>query len=208
MVDPIKSLWTRRAIISGFLAGAILAVWLAVYVSSNVRVVRLDNMYDPRYGDRVGRREEYFSRDFPTAKDIETYLFNSTLLISNPPRSSVVYYFDSDHKYTLWHANLIETGKWWSFSRWQLIRLGDQWRFATVQTFCTVSFAMLADAQQDNCYSVETPSSVFSQGRGTTREHKLGDVFNLSGRTQVPFKLPDVPITIESLLARLPAAGN
>ena len=207
-MDPVKSFGTRRAIILGFLAGAILAVWLAVYASSNVRVVRLDNMYDPRYGDRVGRREEYFSRNFPTAQDIETYLFNSTLLLSKPPLGNGVYYFDSDHKFTFWHTNLIETGKWWTTSRWQLIRLGDQWRFATVPTFCASSLALPADMQQDNCYSVETPSSVFSQGLGSTREHRSGDVFGLSGRKAAPYSLPDKPITIDSLLSQLPAVGN
>ena len=208
MIDPAKRFGTRRAIAWGGLAGIVLATCLAVYVSANVRIVRLDNIYNPEYGYRVGRREEHFSNKFPTTQDIETYLFDSTLLVSNPPHQSVVRYFDREHNYISWHSNLIESGKWWSSPEWQLIRLGDRWRFATVQTFCTISlvFGVPETGRQDNCYSVETTSSLFSFGG--TREHRSGDVFKLTGRQAAPFKIPDKPITIDSLLTLLPATGN
>jgi hypothetical protein len=203
MITSRKMMGRRVVRILGFLVAGILAVWLCIYVSGYVRVVRLDDIFDPKYGYRVGLREEYFSRDFPNAKDIESYLFDSTLLISNPPLGNGVYYFDKDHKYLFWHENLIEAGKWWVFPSWQLIRLGNRWRLATVQTFCALSFALPTDAQQDNCYFVETTTSLLGQGHGSEREYRKGNVLGLLSNQQAPFRLPTSAITINSLLSSL-----
>jgi hypothetical protein len=207
MIDADRSSRNRQIRIFGLWAAGVLSVVLVLYTSTYVRIVSLDNMFDPKYGHRVGRREEYFSREFPSAQDIEAYLFDSTLLISKPPRNSRVYYFDRDYNYITWRGNLIEKGKWRSLARgWQVIRFGDRWRFAAVQSFCVLSLAMPADAQQDNCYPVETTQSLFTQGLGTARERRKGDVFGLSLRAAAPFELPDKLVTIDSLLEQLPGA--
>jgi hypothetical protein len=192
----------RRVVrILGFLTAAVLVVWLYVFAYDHVSVVRLDNMYDPKYGDRVGRRDEYFAADFPSSADIEKYLLDSTLLFSQPPRGNRVYYFDGDHKFISWREDIIHSGKWWTSPRLQIIRLGERWRAAVVYTFCSLSFDMPADAQRDNCYGVETITSLLARGPGSTREYRKGNVFGLFDNKPAPFRLPNSAITIDSLLS-------
>jgi hypothetical protein len=193
---------TRRVLrIAGFLAAGILAVWLFIFASDHVRIVRLDNMYSPKYGDRVGRREEYFDASFPSFEEIESYLSDATLVFSQPPGGNRVYYFDRDHRFISWSENVIEAGKWWTSPGVQIIRLGHRWRFAVVQHFCTLSLGMPADAQQDNCYAVEKITSLLSQGLGSKRDYRKGNVLGLSDSKPAPFRLPDTPVTIDSLLS-------
>jgi hypothetical protein len=173
------------------------------YAFDHVRVVRLDNFYDPKYGYPAGIRERYFSREFPSSKAIQDYLANSTLVLSSPPNLNRVYYFDSDHKFISWRADILESGTWWSSPGLQLIQLGKRWRVAIVSKFCTLLSSLPDDAQQDNCYDAETTSSLMSQGLGSTLARKPGDVFTLEGRTKAPFRLPNTPITTESLEASL-----
>jgi hypothetical protein len=138
MIDAKTSGNSRLRIVGYFTVG-ICAAGFILYLIIEVHVVRLDRMYPPKYEHL---KKQYFSRDFPRASNIEAYLFNSTLLLSNPsktpPKNSRVYYFGSDYGYTVWRVNLIETGAWRLFPLWQLILLGNQWRFATVQMLCAV----------------------------------------------------------------------
>lgn len=79
--------------ITGILIGVILAVWLVSHVSDHVRIVHLDNMYDPKYGYSVDAREEHFSQKFSSARDIETYLSDATILFSDPSlRNEVLFW--------------------------------------------------------------------------------------------------------------------
>jgi len=70
-----------------------------------------------------------------------------------------------------------------------------------VQNFCTLSFEMPAEAQRDNCYSIEKITSLLSQGLGSKREYRKGNVFGLLGNKPAPFRLPTSAITIDSLLS-------
>jgi hypothetical protein len=197
----------RAVRVLGFIAAGLLTLCLGIYVSNTyVRVVRLDNMYDPKYGDRVERRDEYFASDFPSSKDIDSYLLDSTLLFSQPPRGNRVYYFDKDYKFISWRDGIIEIGKWWTSPSLQIIHFGSRWRVAIVSNFCTLSFSMPADSQRDNCYGVETITSLL--GRVSTREYRKGNTFGLSSDKPAPFELPKSTITIDSLLAGLPSKSQ
>jgi hypothetical protein len=205
-VHPLGSLKKMKFLIRGLgvLLGAVLAGWLYFYASDHIKIIQLDSIFDPAYGYPQGYREEYFAKTFPSSSDIESYLSNATLLISKPPLGNVIYYFDEYRHFTLWHDNIVEGGEWWLIPKLQMLRLGKQWRFAVVQSFCRSVSGMLADAQKDNCYSVESVDSLPSRGAGSRREYSKGNVFGLSTERSAPFQLPSSQISIASLLSRAP----
>lgn len=184
-----------------------LAIYLYAYIYDRFRIVRLDNYYDPKYGYAVDTRDQYFNRKFPSSTDIKSYLADATILRSSEWGNGILY-FDKDHRFISWHDNSIESGKWWSSPELQIIRLRDRWRFAIVQTLCMRFFDKPAIAQQDGCRHVETLGSILSQGRGSRHEYAKGNIFNLADQKPAPFRLPKSEITIGSLLANRPSAGE
>lgn len=182
--------------------GFVLGVWLYTYAYDHIRIVRLDNLYDPQYGYPVGREEQHFNQNFPSSSEIKTYLSNSTILHSRPPIGNEVFYFDENYGFVIWYGNTIEAGRWWLSPRLQLLLLGERWRLAIVQTFC-MSFSNRSEiSQQDTCYSVQTLVSLLARGRGTRHEYRKGNAFGLAPDKSAPFQLPmNSEISIDSLSA-------
>ena len=188
---------------AGLLIGVILGIWLYIYAYDRIRIVRLDNLFDPAYGFQVGRREQFFAQKFPSSSDIKAYLHDSTILLSNPPIGNQVYYFDRDDAFISWYDSKIEAGKWRSFPNLQILRLDGKWRIAVVYAFCISYPDRDAIAQRDNCYEIESVDSILS--RGSRREYRKGNVFNLGRDKPTPARLPKSEITIESLLPVKPS---
>lgn len=185
-----------------------LAIYLYIYIYDRVRIVRLNNYYDPKYGYTADARDQYFAQKFPSSSEIKSYLSDATILFSNPPMGNGVLYFDKDHGFLSWHGNNIEAGKWRLSPELQIIRLGDRWRIAIVQTLCMGFFDKPVIAQQDNCRHVETLDSILSRGRGTRREYTKGNIFDLASNKRAPFRLPTSEINTDSLLANRPSGGE
>lgn len=190
--------------------GLVLGVWSCSFAYDRVRIVRLDNLYDPQYGYSVGREEQHFNQNFPSLNEIKTYLSNSTILHSRPPTGNEVFYFDGNDGFVFWHDSAVETGKWWLIPRLQILLLGERWRLAIVQTFC-MSFSNRSKiSQQNNCYYVQSFASLLARGRGTWHEYRKENVFGLAPDKPAPFQLPmKSEISINSLLTdRLTGRGN
>ena len=209
-IAPIGALaWaTRRLrrqslILSVAYAGLVGSVGLYIYLNQNVREVDLDAMYDSKYRppSKAGAKEEHFAHQFPTVKEIEDYWLDSTLLVSDPSRSNRVFYFDRDYHRTEWTNTYLATESWAISPFQERLKLGSQSRVVTVQCFAVLTD--VGNAQRD-CTSVWDVSLMNQSGRTSTREHRKGDVFGLSGRKTAPFALPSrEPVTINSLLAEL-----
>lgn len=191
-------LWIALAILSGFIS----ALLVYSYVASHVRVVRLEEIFDPAYGFPLDYRERYFNRDFPAASTIKNYLHDATLLISRPPTGNRVYYFDKDQGFVSWRDNVIDSGVWWTSPEVQILYLGARWRVAVVQIFCMSRFGIPRGAQQDNCYSVGQLESLLAAGKGSRRDYREGNVFHLQADNPPPLQLPNSELSI-ALLSKL-----
>lgn len=185
--------------------GLILGAWSCAYAYDHIRIIRLDNLYDPQYGYPVGREEQHFNQNFPSSNEIKAYLSNATILHSNPPTGNEVFYFDENDGFVFWRESTIENGKWWLIPRFQILLLGERWRLAIVQTFC-MSFSNRSKIlQQDNCYYVESFASLLARGRGTQHEYRKENAFDLAREKPASFQLPmKSRISISSLLADRP----
>jgi hypothetical protein len=100
-----------------------------------------------------------------------------------------------------WHDRSVVAGSWRIRAELKIMTLNGQWRIAIVQIFCTWFSDMDAVAQQDNCRELGGFDSVFTQGRGTNREYRKGNIFSLRVDEQSVEQLSKTEITIESVLA-------
>lgn len=171
-----------------------------MFVYDHVRVVRLDDIFNPTYGSPVGSREAYFTKDFPSSGDISHFLLDTTLVVSEPPRGNEVFYFDKDHNLVLWRDNIVQGGEWRSSSELQILKLGKERRFAIVQTFCILFLGPVASPQIDNCYSVADVDSLLPRRPEARKERVAGNIFNLAPGKSPPFNLPRSEISVASLL--------
>ena len=182
------------------IAATVLVACLYVYAYDKIRIVRLDEMFSPRFGWEAGLRERYFMQKFPTAREITKYLSDATILISSPPFGNEVFYFRSDHKFVYWYNDQLSSGEWWISPRLELIILGSRWRFAVVYTYCRLFLDLPSTAQQDSCREVQTLGSIIGTGRAARREYRKGNVLNFgeSGKGHIE-SLPKSEISIEML---------
>ena len=191
-----KIIW--RTLIIVCLLGA---AWLYVFIYDNFKIVRLDATYDPRdYRDAELIKERYFSRNFPSLSEIDSYLSDATIVVSHPPVGNAVYYFDKNRKVLWWHGDQISAGEWKAIPNLQLITFGAQWRFAVVYKFCWSFSDRSAIEQQDSCYYLTSLDWIFSAAN-SLREYRKGDLFGLNkvGKEQIG-RLPESNISIEQLL--------
>ena len=193
----------RYSIIAVLASAAFFGAYL--YTRPNVAVVDLSSdQYSSKFGYREGFREEYFSRVFPTATDIEDYWKNSTLVIADSKFHNVVYYFDDDHRFITWIGGILYAYEWALFPEQQLLKLGSQSRSVVIQKFCFRSIENPETTREDNCRLVPETSGLYNRGTSEYRKGDLFGLFVLLGRKQAPFRLPQGPISIESLLTQLP----
>lgn len=198
-----RKLRRQSLILSIAYAALVVSIGLYLHFNSNVREVDVDAMYGSKYGPpaKPGAKEEYFSRQFPTTKEIEDYWFDSTLLVSDPPTQNHVYYFDKTYHRTEWRSTYLNTERWIISPFQEKLKLGSQFRTVTIQCFAVL--IGVGNAQRD-CVPVDTLDRMIIRHKTGTREYRKGDVFGLSGRKKAPFYLPmKEPITIDSVLAEL-----
>jgi hypothetical protein len=183
------------------LAALFLAAWGYVWAYDRIKVVRLDEMFSPKYGWPVGARDQYFASKFPSSAEIEAYLSNATILFSHPPTDNIVFYFGNNRQFISWFDQSTSVGKWSISPHLRIILLGQQWQAAVIYVFCSHVAGLPNEAQQDSCREVERLDSIFSQGRDARREYQKGDVFNLQDNQEKIGPLPKVDISISSVLA-------
>lgn len=183
------------------LIGIGLCVWL--YSSLRERILPIERIDAIRWGssDNV---ERYFSRSFPTAQEIKSYLSNATILVSSPPGGNVVYYFDAPYHFLEWRnagtsAVDVLSGSWSIDWHIRPMELNGRWRVAIEYVICTRSPDSLP-ADVPFCSEVRTLNPI--NRFGLNQEYRAGNVFNLSADGNVPFPLPTrTTISIDGLLA-------
>jgi hypothetical protein len=199
-----RKLRIQSLVLSVAYAGLVVGAGIYLYVEPRiVREVDIDAMYGFKNlpPSRAGAKEEYFATQFPTAKEIEDYWFDSTLLISDPPRNNRIYYFDKDYHFKEWANSGLGTESWAISPFQERLKLGSRSRLVTIQCFAVL---MDVGGAQRDCVGIEDVTFMIHRARTGTREHRKGDVFGLSGRKKAPFYLPTKePITIDSVLAEL-----
>jgi hypothetical protein len=184
------------------ISGLVLAGWVYAFAYNHVRFVRVEDLFDPRY-KRKDSPQAYFERSFPSHDDIARHLSNVTLVISNPPRGSEVFYFGSDQTFLTWHAGTVVSDRWWTEPELQILRLGDQRRWVVVQIFCTAPVDPPDDARLDNCYHASAVEGIPYQVVTGRTERADGNVFGLASGKRPPFALPESEISLALLSQRI-----
>jgi hypothetical protein len=141
------------------------------------------------------KKESFFLETFPSRREIEDYLLNTTILISHPPIGNSVYYFDKDQHTFNWHGNQIIKGHWFLYPMIDRRVYNGKWRFDLAYSFCRE----LDDGSftEDNCILLGSTSQIFA-GFGEL-DYAKGDIFDLSNRSKPPFTMPTTAISIEQL---------
>jgi hypothetical protein len=170
-----------------------------------LRLERIDQLKAWYTADQA---EQHFNAVFPTEKDIEAYLSNVTILLSDGAFHQAVYYFDEPNRFLQWSNDgtpntALVRGEW--FTKWyfQPMELNGRWRVALVYSFCKWLPSRCRDTQlpQDGCKIVENLNLLFNAANAV-REYKAGNIFKLSAGETPPFPLPNhTRISIDGLLA-------
>lgn len=121
-------------------------------------------------------KDAKFNEQYPSAKDIETFLNNTTFTRTHnwgflktgvPNYDNSVYYFNSYHRFTYWrnyggsHITPIdiEKGKWWTESVFYIIKYRKQIRFALGNRYCRWLPSYDRMRELNNCISVSYKST-------------------------------------------------
>ena len=192
---------SRRLLVS---IGILLLIWGGVALNDRIRPVKRFGQLTAWYA--ADQAAQHFNAAFPTEKDIEAYLSNATILLSDGSFQQAVYYFDEPHHFLQWrndgtsNTNLV-AGEW--FTKWYLLpmEINGRWRVALVYSFCKWFPALDAEPPEDSCKIVEDLNLLFAWG-GATREYRAGNVFKLSAAGTASFPLPSrTRLSIDGLLA-------
>ncbi len=141
------------------------------------------------------KKERYFLETFPSRHEIEDYLLNTTILISDPPIGNSVYYFDNDQHSFNWHGNQIIKGHWFLYPMFVRRVYSVKSRFDLAYSFCRE----LDDGSftEDNCVLLGSTNQIMA-GYGQM-DYAKGDIFDLSKRSKPPFTMPTITISMEQL---------
>jgi hypothetical protein len=182
----------------------LLLIWGGVALNDRIRPVKRFGQLTAWY--TADQAEQHFNADFPNGKDIEAYLSNATILLSDGSFHQAVYYFDKPHHFLQWQndgtsrTDLI-SGEW--FTKWYLLpmELNGRWRLALVYSFCKWFPSRDAELPQDSCVILESLDQLFAAANAV-REYRAGNIFKLSAAGTAPFPLPSrTRLSIDGLLA-------
>jgi hypothetical protein len=176
----------------GFLiiASIVFLVSAWIYVGSFVRYQNVDN-----WAGSKENKESYFTQSRPSARDINDYLSDATIMVSDSQNS--ITYFDDDHRLFTWFGNRLDEGFWKITWNLKLLTFesGTRRRSVVAYVFCHGRDGVV---REDHCYSVDKLSDIFPFGG---REYRKGDVFKIRGASSAPMLLPDKPaLSIEQVL--------
>jgi len=141
-----------------------------------------------------------FGRSFPSSKEVERSLFNTTVLNSREDGAvNFIVYFDEMKRLVRWSENGV-VGGWWSLEPHLFVLTRDnQWRVAVVQVFCV----RYTDPMLGYCYFLEDLSQILRYGTKFQREQRIGNIFQLAEGRPPPFRMPKGAVTIDQLLEML-----
>jgi hypothetical protein len=185
-------------------AGAFLLVWGAIALNNKILSAKRFDQLTAWY--KADQAEREFNASFPNDREIEKYLTNATILVSDGSFVQAVYYFDEPHHFLQWRNEGLQktdliAGEW--FTEWYFLpmELKGRWRIAFVHAFCHWFPAMYAEMPQDSCSIVGNLNFLFGVA-GAVREYRVGNIFKLSVGGHAPFPLPNqTQLSIEGLLA-------
>jgi hypothetical protein len=144
--------------------------------------------------------EDWFSLIYPSEDEINSYLADATILLSTPPNTNSVYYFDNHHQFIRWSDNTVEFGNWTLHPRIQLMRYDSRWRITKANIYCHWYYDEPAIGQLDNCYVLGSLDQILPPFLNGRREYRKGNIFGLSEGKSPPLPLPTSAITIDTLL--------
>jgi len=193
-------IYLRRA---GIIFGTCLLIFALLWASTSYHQYRRQHFRILNINELVGTsgetKERLFTETLPSRQDIESFLFDTTIVTSHPSIGNDVRYFDKQGKFVAWHGNELYGGRWFTYP----VNLTRIWwgksRVDVAQVFCRE----LDDGSftQDNCVLVTGLSQLVPYWE--SHERIAGDIFKLSVRQKPPFDLPITPIASAELKARL-----
>jgi hypothetical protein len=181
--------------------GIILFIWGGLALNDRIRPVMRFSEFKTAFPADVAER--YFNAVFPTERDIEAYLSNKTILLSDGAFQQAVYYVDDSHHFLKWTSDStsLRTDEW--FTKWYFLpmELNGRWRVALVYSFCTWFPTIDIELPPDSCRIIQDLRLLFA-GANAHREYRSGNIFGLSAGGTAPFRLPSgTRISIDGLLA-------
>lgn len=192
-----KFMMNRRVSIRTYfvflLSIAILALYMIYcYIFSFVVVQDLADYHFPSEESK----RQYFEAEIPTRREIETYLHDSTILMSYPPNSNSVTYFGADRSMYEWYQNEITKGIWWLSPLILKKKYNNELRHGFAYAICRkYEPDLLGD---DRCRLVTQKDKILYLLPGSL-DYAKGDVFNLSHTKNPPLKLSNKAINITDL---------
>lgn len=175
---------------------------LYIYVYGHIEIWRLEDSY----GASTVFNEDLFSREFPSARQIEQHLANQTIVVTEPTdgmhiatQNSVIY-FDEHHHIFRWFGadRRIFKGIWAANPGINVLEYDDRWRVVLGYLFCTWYYDENPATQQENCTIPSSIDTIITAPG--TKQYVTGDIFELSTRKRTPFALPNAPFTVGDLL--------
>jgi hypothetical protein len=140
-----------------------------------------------------------FSNEPASRKEIEDFLFDATILVSDPPLNSVTY-FDKGGNFFEWYANGVKRGSWSLYPMLDRRTYNEKSRFDVVYSYCREYDD--GSLKEDNCFLLESTKQLLSWPGAD--EYERGDIFDLSRRQKPPFDIYGMTrITLSELRARL-----
>jgi hypothetical protein len=202
--EAMQPFQSRRRLKLIFVFGVLLSIWGGISLNERILHVKRFSQLTAFY--KPNQAEQAFRASYPTDKEIEAYLTNATILVSDGGFYQAIYYFDEPHHFLQWRNDgssntALIAGEW--FTKWYLLpmELNGRWRFARVYSFCWWFPSMNAELPQDSCSIVERLDFLFGAS-DATREYRLGNIFKLSAGGTAPFPLPNrTRLSIDGLVA-------
>src|SRR5258708_34212535 len=98
----------RKVRVAVVVSAAVAAIYL---IHDRVMFQRLDQTKISALPELAAENEDTFSRNYPSYEEINAYLSDSTILISDP-RINGVSYFDNSHNFISWGHGGLKFGAW------------------------------------------------------------------------------------------------
>lgn len=147
------------------------------------------------------QKEKDFSSIFPSRRDIEDYLYDTTILKSYRLYNEVQY-FDKENNFFDWTANdkTIDRGKWFISPLIDVRMYNCRWSIDIV--YCFSSRMDVYAGPESECSLIGDIKNIF-EADSPKLEHIKGDLFNLSAIRKAPFGLPSSSTTLMEIKAKM-----
>lgn len=193
-----RSYGIRIGVVKVIATLAVIFSFIRVYVYSydHIRFENIDDMY----GLPSQLKEAYFIESPPARRDISEYLLNSTIIVSDPPIGSQIFYFDNSGGVINWFKNTFTRGRWTVDPFLIVQSYGGQWKIKIIYNLCR--WPDDRSLSEDSCYLASDSRRIFGISKG--RVTRIGgDVFDINNRPSPPASLPTTELDADLILSMI-----